>query len=95
MPESPKGKPMYVEVNGQQILFDSKVEIFVDSETGNWVVRTPISAESVLELLEDAVEHFQEIIKDELIECGMPDRTEESALLENVVVFPLTTTEFH
>jgi len=61
MRELEKGKQKFVEINGQQIPYDSLIKFYVDSDTGNWIVSTQYSPQTMIDLLQDAIDHFSKI----------------------------------
>lgn len=67
-----KGKT-YVVIDNSEFEYDHVVKIYIDSTTGNWVVNTDLTAESVADVLSDAVDHFAEMVEDgEEIETESP-----------------------
>jgi len=52
----------YVVVKGQNIPFDGKITVYIDSESGTWVVESPFDLESITDVLQDALAHFEDLL---------------------------------
>lgn len=72
----------YIEVDGKRFEFDATLTIFVDSKTGAWCAKTRLKSEYVVELLDDALEHFME------------DATDPHPDLD-IVVYPMPTQDWN
>jgi hypothetical protein len=81
----------YIQMDGYpDFEYDGVVKIYVDSATGNWVVHTNLQAESVIEVLSDAQDHFASIIEDEA--NGAEPADGEQALPS---VYPLKDSDYN
>lgn len=65
MPEEKKGDRQVLLEDGLTFEYDSVVKIYIDSKTGNWVCRTNLEPESIVDVLSDAQDHFVAILEDE------------------------------
>ena len=96
MREFTKGKQKFVEIDGMEIPYDAVVKIYVDSDTGNWVVSTPYHAQTMFDLLTDAVEHFVEVLAEMQLE--VPPEDEEEVPMEVVqggLLMPMPTVDWN
>ena len=85
MDEFTKKDRRFVRVKGQEFPYDLKVTIYVDTETGNWVVRTPMGTEHTADLCAEVLDHFNEMLDHPGI--TLPD--------DEVLVLPMPTQDYH
>lgn len=83
MREVSRNGKTYVVAGDTEFEYDGVVKIYIDSATGNWVVNTNLTSESVADVLSDAQDHFVEMIEDE------PVVETESPTIGGIGVYPL------
>jgi len=88
MHEITRNGKTYVLIDGVEFEFDSAVKVYIDSKTGSWVVNTNLTAESVLDVLVEAQDHFETLVESEP-DVGDDD---EGGLPDSVRIFPVKGT---
>jgi hypothetical protein len=59
-----KNGQRFVELKGKEYPFDEVLAIFVDADSGSWVISTSFTHEFIIHLLEDVIEHCLEAATD-------------------------------
>ena len=93
MREIRKGGRRYIMVDGREFSYDTTIKIYIDQETGNWVVSSPMPPEDIADILDEALEHFAEIVNAG-VEDELPD-VEDLGLPENVILLPMPSQDTH